>query len=290
MTRVIDRFDEISANYDVAFVDLWGCMHDGLTAWPAAVDAMQKFRARGGKVAYVTNSPRPRAAVEAQIAELGVPEDTYDVIATSGDAARVAMFQGAVGQKVWVMNSGDEPSFFEPPKIVANPLPIERVPLDEAEGIVCLGPFDVLADPAVNRPEFLAAKTRGLKMLCANPDIVVDKGETREWCAGALAQLYEEMGGTALYFGKPHPPIYDLARRRLAALGVMPDESRILCIGDGIKTDVSGAAGERLDCLFITGGLALAETGTEHHPDEAALAAYLDEHRENPTYSIGFLR
>ena len=290
MTRVIDRFAEIASDYDAAFVDLWGCMHNGLAAWPGAVAAMQAFRKGGGRVVFLTNSPRPRASVAVQIAELGVPEDSYDVIATSGDAARVAMFRGAVGRKVWFMGSGNDLSFFEPPKIVADPVKIERVELDEAEGIVCLGPFDVHADPAVNRPAFLAAKTRGLKMLCANPDIVVDKGDTREWCAGALAQLYEEMGGEALYFGKPHPPIYDLARQRLAALGGLPDESRILCVGDGIATDVAGAAGEGLDCLFITGGLALKETGTDHHPDEEALAAYLGEHRENPTYAMGFLR
>lgn len=290
MTRVIDRFEEIASQYDAAFVDLWGCMHDGISALPPAVAAMQAFRAGGGKVAYVTNAPRPRADVAEQILGLGVPEDTFDTIATSGDAARVAMFHGAVGRKVWFMGSDSDTSFFEPPKIVTDPVRIERVPLDEAEGIVCLGPFDVHADPAVNRPEFLAAKTRGLKMLCANPDIVVDKGDTREWCAGALAQLYEEMGGEALYFGKPHPPIYDLARQRLAALVGLPDESRILCIGDGILTDVAGAAGEGLDCLFITGGLALKETGTDHHPDEAALADYLDAHRQNPTYAMGFLR
>lgn len=290
MTRIIDRFEEIADQYDAAFVDLWGCMHNGVEAWPAAVAAMQAFRGKGGKVAFVTNSPRPRRAVAQQLAQFGVPEDSYDVIATSGDATRVAMFQGAVGRKLWYMGAGDDMTFFEPPRIVSDPVAIELVELDEADGIICLGPFDVLADPAVNRPDFLAAKTRGLKMLCANPDIVVDMGDRREWCAGALAQLYEEMGGEALYFGKPHPPIYDLARQRLAALVGLPDESRILCIGDGIATDVAGAAGEGLDCLFITGGLALKETGTDHHPDEAALADYLATHQQNPTYAMGFLR
>ncbi|MCC7321112.1 MAG: TIGR01459 family HAD-type hydrolase [Rubellimicrobium sp.] len=290
MTRIIDRFDEIAGRYDAALVDLWGCMHNGLAAWPAAVAAMRAFRAQGGKVVLLTNAPRPRAQVAVQIAALGIPEDAWDVIATSGDAARVAMFQGAVGRKVWFMGQEGDLAFFEPPRIVADPVAISRVPLDQAEGIVCLGPFDPHADPALNRPAFLGAKTRGLKLLCANPDIVVDRGETREWCAGALARLYEEMGGQTLYFGKPHPPIYDLARQRLAALGALPDEARILCIGDGIGTDVAGAAGEGLDCLFITGGLALEETGTDHHPDEAALKRYLEAHRQNPTWAMGFLR
>ncbi|EYD77575.1 HAD superfamily protein involved in N-acetyl-glucosamine catabolism [Rubellimicrobium mesophilum DSM 19309] len=144
----------------------------------------------------------------------------------------------------------------------------------------------------MNRPDFLLAKTRGLKLLCANPDIVVDRGEEREWCAGALAALYEEMGGEALYFGKPHPPIYDLARRRLAALGNLPSDDRIVAIGDGIRTDVQGAIGEGLDCLFITGGLAARETQTDPggQPDQASVIAYAEEHGWSPTFAIGFLR
>nr|MDJ0641113.1 HAD hydrolase-like protein [Paracoccaceae bacterium] len=117
-----------------------------------------------------------------------------------------------------------------------------------------------------------------------------DRGETREWCAGALAQLYDEMGGESLYFGKPHPPIYDLARRRLAAMEALPPDARILAIGDGIGTDVKGALGEDLDVLFITGGLAAEETQTDRQPNADALAAFLEGHQMSPTYSIGFLR
>src|SRR6056297_2361675 len=125
------------------------------------------------------------------------------------------------------------------------------------------------------RPQFLHAKQKGLKLLCANPDIVVDRGETREWCAGALARLYTEMGGTSLYFGKPHPPIYDLARRRLAELGHDMPVQDILAIGDGAQTDIRGAMGEDIDSLFISGGLAAKETGTNGQPDPDALNAYL---------------
>jgi HAD superfamily hydrolase (TIGR01450 family) len=292
MAQVLQGFDEISDRYEAAFVDLWGCMHNGIAAFPEAVAAMQRFRAKGGKVIFVTNAPRPRAQIEAQVARLGIPRDAWDAIATSGDAARVAMFQGAVGRKVWhIGEPGDEP-FFVPPAILTDPVAIERVPLAEAEGIVCTGPFDPHADPAVNRPEFLLAKTKGLKLLCANPDIVVDRGEEREWCAGALAHLYKEMGGESLYFGKPHPPIYDLARRRLAALGVNVPETGIICIGDGIGTDVAGAMGEDLDCLFITGGLAAAETGTTAGagPDPARLDDFLTAQMAAPQYAIGFLR
>lgn len=290
MAQILQSFDEISDRYDAAFVDLWGCMHNGITAFPAAVAAMQRFRARGGKVIFVTNAPRPRAQVEQQVARLGIPRDCWDAIATSGDAARVAMFTGAIGTKVWHMGDAGDAPFFDPPQILTDPLPIQRVPLAEAEGIACCGPFDPHADPAVNRADFLYAKTKGLKLLCANPDIVVDRGEEREWCAGALAALYTEMGGESLYFGKPHPPIYDLARRRLAALGATVPEAGIICIGDGIVTDVQGAMGEDLDCLFITGGLAAAETGTTTSPDPAALDRYLAAHQSSPQFAIGFLR
>jgi HAD superfamily hydrolase (TIGR01459 family) len=292
VTRVIASFAEVSDRYDAAFVDLWGCMHNGLEAFPDAVEAMRAFRAQGGRVVLVTNAPRPRASVEAQIERMGIPRDSWDAIATSGDAARVALFQGAVGSRIWFMGAPTDRVFLEPPRIVADPIPVEEVPLAEAEGIVCCGPFDPFADPEVNRPEFLLAKTHGLKLLCANPDIVVDRGERREWCAGALAQLYEAMGGTALYFGKPYPPIYDLARRRLSEVAPVPPDDRIICIGDGVATDVQGAMGEGLDCLFISGGLAARETGTPHggQPDPAALRAFTEAQRLAPTYAIGFLR
>ena len=291
MSQIITRFEEISDRYDAAFVDLWGCMHNGLTAFEAAVEAMRGFRQRGGTVVLVTNAPRGRESVERQITDkMGVARDSWDIIATSGDSARAAMFRGAVGQKVYFIGEDHDQSFFNPLNIIESPVEITKVPLAEAEGIVCCGPFDPHADPDVNRADFLYAKQKGLKLLCANPDIVVDRGESREWCAGALARLYTEMGGESLYFGKPHPPIYDLARRRLRSLGKDIADSHIICIGDGVITDIAGAMGEDLDSLFITGGLAAAETKTAHQPDPDALAAYLSAEQSNPTYSIGFLR
>ncbi len=291
MTQIIETLADVSDRYDALFVDLWGCMHNGITAFPEAVKAMQDYRARGGIVVLVTNSPKPRAGVAVQLEQFGVPTDAYDTIATSGDSARSAMFRGAVGEKVYFMGEwARDEGFFEPLSLLDNPLEIKRVPLDEAEGIVCCGPNDPMAEPDVNRADFLYAKTKGMKLLCANPDIVVDRGEVREWCAGALAQLYTEMGGESLYFGKPHPPIYDLARRRLEAINPNIPDRKILAIGDGTMTDIKGAMGEDIDCLFISGGLAAAETQTERQPDADALSAYLEKEKSNPTYTIGFLR
>lgn len=290
MTRIVSALSEISNQYDALFVDLWGCVHNGVTAFPEAVAALRAYKDAGGVVLLLTNSPRPRKGVEAQLLTMDVPEDCWDTIATSGDSARAAMFQGVVGQKVYFIGEDRDQAFFEPLKLLDDPLEIRQVPLNDADGIVCTGPFDPMADPGVMRPDFLLAKQRGLKLLCANPDIVVDRGERREWCAGALAQLYTEMGGESLYFGKPHPPIYDLARRRLRADGHDIDDTRILAIGDGIRTDILGAVGEGIDSLYITGGLAAEETGTDHQPDPDKLTAYLSDQKMSPTYAIGKLR
>lgn len=294
MTEIITSLSEIADRYDAAFVDLWGCLHNGVRAYPEAVEACRQFRARGKSIVLLTNAPRPRADVERQIEKLGIPRDAWDAIATSGDSARAAMFRGAVGSKVWFMGEDRDRTFFEPMKLVENPVPIEIVPLEEAEGIVCCGPFDPHADPEVNRPQFLLAKTRGLKLLCANPDIVVDRGDTREWCAGALAKLYEEMGGESLYFGKPHPPIYDLARARLAEATGRAAPRDILCIGDGPATDIQGAMGEDYDSLLITGGLLAAESGTgpapDGQPDPEKLEAALADDPVRPTFAMGYLR
>lgn len=290
MSQIIHTFADISGQYDVAFVDLWGCMHNGITPFQPAVEAMQTFRDAGGKVVLVTNSPRPWDSVAQQLANMDMAM-CWDAIATSGDSARAAMYRGAVGSKIYFM--GETPrddDFFNPLKIIENPIEIQKVPLSQAEGIVCCGPFDTQAPVEANRADFLYAKTKGLKLLCANPDIIVDRGEVREWCAGALAALYTEMGGESLYFGKPYPPIYDLARRRYAALsGSLPDP-RIIAIGDGIRTDILGGQQEDIDTLFITGGLAAAETKTTVQPDEAALNDYIQKEKVTPTHAIGFLR
>ena len=290
MTRIIESLDEISAPYDALFCDLWGCVHDGVRPLPAAVAALKRYRAQGGAVVLVTNAPRQAEAVQKSLDAMGLDRAAYDAIASSGDAARAAMYRGAVGQKVYFIGEPHDQVFFDPMPEIAAPVAIEQVALAEAEGIVCCGPFDPLAPVADLRPELLFAKQKGLKLLCANPDLVVDRGEVREWCAGEVARLYGEMGGESLYFGKPHPPIYDLARSRLAATGKRVDDSRILAIGDGIHTDVQGALGEDFDSLFITGGLAGEATKTSQQPDPAALEAFLAREMQAPTFASGFLR
>lgn len=290
MTQIITALSEISSRYKAMFVDLWGCLHNGVTAFPEAVAAMQEYRKAGGIVVLVTNAPRARTGVEKQLVKFGIPEDAWDTIATSGDSARMAMYRGAVGRNVYFVGQKHDLSFFDPLNIIEDPVDVTSVPLQEAEGIVCCGPFDPEADLEDMRADFLFAKQKGMKLLCANPDIVVDRGDIREWCAGALARMYTEMGGESLYFGKPHPPIYDLAHRRLAEIGHDLPNDQILAVGDGAHTDIAGAMGEELDSLFISGGLAAEVTKTADQPDPQALEAYLEIEKVSPTYTIGKLR
>ena len=290
MTQIVNALSDISAQYDALFVDLWGCVHNGVRAFDAANKALIEYRAGGGIVVLVTNSPRPRAQVEQQLADFGVARDAWDSIASSGDSARSALFLGAVGQKIYFIGTDAELPFFEPLRLIDDPIQISHVSIEEAEGIVCTGLPTADGTPDDVRAPLLYAKQKGLKLLCANPDIIVDRGDKREWCAGAVAQAYSEMGGISLYFGKPHAPIYDLARRRLSAIRPNIPDDRILAIGDGITTDIQGAIGEGIDSLFITGGLAAKETATVTQPDPEKLSQYVLEKQLDPTFSIGFLR
>ena len=296
MTQVVASLSEISARYDVVFCDLWGCLHNGKTPFPDAVAALQAFRSQGGRVILLTNAPRPNMIIIKQLDGMGVPRDAWDAVVSAGDSAQYAMLSGAVGRQVFHIGAPKDESFFtdfsdELADLAAQSEPITRVAIKDATGIVCTGLADDLTEtPEDYRAVLLMGKTLGLPMLCANPDIIVDMGETRLYCAGALAEAYEAMGGTALYFGKPHPAIYDLARRRLAGMGLKEDAA-ILCIGDGIGTDVQGAMSENLDALFISGGIAAAEFGADSaNPDKALLESWLEAKMLSPAFSMGHLR
>ena len=296
MTEIIANLADLGTRYDAVFCDLWGCLHNGKTPFPSAVAALQGFRARGGKVLLLTNAPRPKSSVIAQLDAMGVPRDAWDEVVTSGDATQAAMLNGAVGRKLYFIGAPKDEAFFttfapDLADFAATQPPITRVPLAEAEGIICTGLTDDLTEtPADYRAILLQCKINDLPMLCANPDVIVDFGDTRLYCAGALAEAYEAMGGTVYYFGKPHPPIYDLARQRLSALTGGRDAS-VLAIGDGVTTDVMGGMSEDIDTLFVTGGIAAAEFGPDPaNPDKALLEPWLAAKAVSPTFAIGLLR
>jgi HAD superfamily hydrolase (TIGR01459 family) len=295
MTEIIASLSQISARYDAVFCDLWGCLHNGKTPFPAAVAALQAYRAEGGRVVLLTNAPRPNGTIIKQLDGMGVPRDAWDLVVSSGDATQYALLSGAVGNRVYFIGALKDEAFFtdfpDDLQSLADQSAITRVAMENATGILCTGlANDLTETPDDYRATLLMGKNLGLPMLCANPDIIVDMGDKRLYCAGALAAEYETMGGSALYFGKPHPPIYDLARRRLAAIGLR-DDAAVLCIGDGIGTDVQGAMGEGLDALFVTGGIAAAEFGTDSaNPNKGLLEGWLSDQMQSPMFSIGHLR
>ena len=288
---MINSLAEISDHYDVLYCDLWGCLHNGLRPYADAVTALQSFRANGSFVMLLTNAPRTASAVQVQLDHIGVPRDAYDGITSSGDASQAALVAGLAGNKIYHLGPQKDLSFFNDMAPNLDASHIERVPFEQAEGIVCTGLLDDrIETPEDYRTTLLDAKQRRLKLLCTNPDLQVDYGDKRIYCAGAIAALYTEIGGESLYFGKPHPPIYDLARNRVNAHR-LADTNRILCVGDGIRTDILGGLGDGLDTLFITGGLAVGEFGDDpENPDATALAAYFTREQITPAMTIPSLR
>ncbi|WP_122464758.1 TIGR01459 family HAD-type hydrolase [Brevundimonas lutea] len=242
---------EIADRYDVLLCDVWGVIHNGRESWPAPLEALTRFQAEGhGQVVLISNSPRPSQDVVAQLDGLNVPRGAWRAFVTSGDATRAELARRSPGP-AWAIGPERDNVLYEGTGVVLTAAP------DEAALISCTGPYDDATEtPEDYRARFEGAVARDLEMICANPDIVVQKGDRLIYCGGALAQLYAAMGGRVTMAGKPHGPIYDLAIKEAEALlGRSVDRSRVLCIGDGVVTDVRGANAQGLDCLFIASGI-----------------------------------
>ena len=200
---------------------------------------------QGGYIVLMTNAPRSRSKVIRHLDQIGVTPDLYHDVVTSGDAARRALSLGEFGQSVHHIGPAREETFFLPENDdgLEGLAGITLTALEAADGLVCTGLVDDTTETPHDYIDVLrSARDRNLKMLCANPDLVVDRGVDRVYCAGALAELYASFGGEVLYFGKPHKPIYTTARLRMnAALDRTVEDDRILCIGDGLHTDMEGA-------------------------------------------------
>ncbi len=239
----------LAADYDVLFCDIWGVIHDGARAFPAACEALSRWRATVGPVILISNSPRPWDGVAEQLDELGAPREAWTAIVTSGDASRVLLAQRAPGPAWRIGPERDDPLYAG--------LGLEFAGVETARFIACTGPDDdEVETPEDYRAALTTAAGRGLTMICANPDIMVQRGPRLIYCAGALAALYETLGGAVLTAGKPHPPIYAMARDAAgAALGRPADPRRTLVIGDGLATDIAGANRQGLAALFIASGI-----------------------------------
>lgn len=264
--RLASGLSELSSRYDVLLCDVWGVIHNGRESFPAACAALARFKAEVGPVVLISNSPRPNGPVIEQLAGFGVLPEAFSAVATSGDATRTLLAERAPGPAFWLGPERDAPLY--------EGLPLEFSTLDDARFISCTGPFDDETEaPEDYRQRFMGAVARGLEMVCANPDIVVQRGDKLIYCGGALAQLYEALDGRVTMAGKPHPPIYDLALAKAAdALGRAADRARVLCIGDGLPTDVRGANAQGLDCLFIASGIHGEQTIRDGRVDPAAVA------------------
>ncbi len=253
--RQISGLGEISDRYEAILCDIWGVLHNGVASFPPASAALTSFRRRGGAVVLISNAPRPSPPVRQQVLRLGVPPEAFDAIVTSGDVT-IGLMEEQPGDRLLHIGPGRDLSLFDAVAQATGDRP-RLLGLEDAQYALCTGlRNDESETPDDYELELRAMAARGMTMICANPDIVIHRGETLIYCAGALARRYEELGGPVLYAGKPYAPIYDraltLAER---ARGAAVERGRVLAIGDGMRTDISGAERAGLDALFVTGGI-----------------------------------
>jgi HAD superfamily hydrolase (TIGR01459 family) len=247
--RFIDKLRDLATGLEVVLSDIWGVVHNGLVAFPEACEALHTFRKQGGTVILITNAPRPADSVQRQLRKLGVEDDTYDAIVSSGDLTRHFVADHPGRKMFWIGPERDNS--------IHRGLDPVLAPLELADYIVCTGLFDDETESAEDyRAMMLQARDRKLTLVCANPDIVVERGDRLIYCAGAIAELYRELGGEVIFYGKPHRPIYERAMELAAKRHHHPISlDRVLAIGDSVRTDVAGAHGFGIDCLFVTRGI-----------------------------------
>jgi HAD superfamily hydrolase (TIGR01459 family) len=265
LPSLTEHFSTLAGDYDAVLSDVWGVIHNGVAATAEACDTLIRFRKDGGTVMLITNAPRPGQVVTTFLDRVGVPRIAYDGIVSSGDVTRAVMAARPDKSVFHIGPERDLPIF--------DGLGLNFVSLEQADYVVCTGLRDDTTEtPESYRAELNELRRRNMFMLCGNPDLVVERGDTLIYCAGAVADLYHSLGGEVLYAGKPHRPIYDLAIERVAKLrGGSPPLRRILAIGDSVRTDLKGATDFGLDCLFVTAGIHAEELGERHAPDLAAL-------------------
>jgi len=259
------HFSTLASAYDVVLCDVWGVVHNSLVAFADACTALTRFRRQGGTVVLITNAPRPAEVVMTLLDQLEVPRAAYDAIVSSGDVTR-AIIAARAGQSAFHVGPGRDVPIFEG-------LDAPLAPIESADYVVCSGLFDDTTESPQDYGALIAAmRERGLTMVCANPDIVVERGDKLVYCAGAIADLYAAAGGNVLYAGKPYRPIYEQALAVARSLRDREAEQpRLLAIGDSVRTDLKGAAAFGIDCLFVTAGIHAEELGGRDRPDAAAL-------------------
>lgn len=267
MTIFTDRFSALAPDYDVVLSDVWGVVHNGVAAFPEACDALTRFREKGGTVVLITNAPRPNGVVASQVEQFGAPRSIYDAIVSSGDVTR-SEIANRPGQTILHIGPKRDLAIFEG-------LDVRFAPVESADYVICSGLFhEDTESPEDYRPLLDKMHERELFMVCGNPDVVVERGSTLVYCAGAIADLYATMGGKVLYAGKPYRPIYEMAVAKAeSAAGRKISLGRVIAVGDSVRTDLKGARTMGLDFLFVTSGIHAEELGSREEPDHAALTA-----------------
>jgi HAD superfamily hydrolase (TIGR01450 family) len=276
MAQRIGDLGEVIGGYDVVLSDVWGVVHNGVEAFQHSCQALAAARKTGATVVLITNSPRPAPGVIEQLKALGVADDTYDRVVTSGDVTRKLIAEGP--RKVFLIGADRDLPLFEG-------LGVEVVTADQADCVVCTGFFDDEKEVPEDYKDMLTAFVkRDVPFICANPDLVVERGEKIVPCAGAVAAYYEQLGGKTRVAGKPHKAIYDAALE--AAREVRGDFARdkVLAIGDGMPTDVRGALSQGLDLLYISSGIHVREYTVNGETDEAILKEWLRAEQAAPKY------
>ena len=264
---VVDRFALLAPGYDAVLCDVWGVVHNGVAAAHDSCDALTRFRAQGGTVVLITNAPRPGEIVaRTTLDRLGVPRAAYDGIVSSGDVTR-ALIAARAGAPVFHIGPERDLGLFDG-------LDAPLAPLEDADYTVCSGLIDDTVETPQDYQDLIARmRARSLAMICANPDVVVERGDQLVYCAGAIADLYAAAGGDVVFAGKPYRPIYEQALALAEATrGKRAEHHRVLAIGDSVRTDVKGAAAFGIDCLFVIAGIHAEELGGRTDPDTAALA------------------
>ncbi len=264
---------EVADDYDALLCDIWGVIHNGREPFRDACAALERFRAERGPVVLISNSPRPSLAIPEQFTKIGVPGELYDAIVTSGDATIDELSRRAPGPAFKLGPERDD--------VIYDSLEMHFSDLEDAAFISCTGLFDDEHETPEDYVKLLTeARDNGLPLVCANPDVQVRRGDKVIYCGGALAQLYEKLGGEVIYAGKPHPPIYRLSRAWLTEIaGYDIPNDRVLAIGDNVFTDLLGAQQEDYDCLFIADGIhgAKNEKLTNLLTEHGITARYMSE-------------
>ncbi len=277
----------VADQYDAVFCDIWGVIHNGRQHFSPAYEALRRFKAERGPVILISNSPRPKDSLVSQLASLGIMEDGFSDVVSSGDATREYLRKFAPSGPAWRIGDPREQSLYDGIDIDLSGTP------ETAAFISCTSPFDDENDTLDQyQHAFTIAAQRKIVMICANPDKVVQRGDKIIMCAGSLADLYASLGGPVVMAGKPYAPIYDMCYAALDTLtGTPHDKRRILAIGDGLPTDVLGANGQGLDLVFIAAGIHAADaTGPDGKLDPLLLKTMLDVETAEAKYVAKALR